>query len=235
MTIPVLKNRLLQLTDRKFRATDHGARNFREFLRNISDLVDVSDTTTPGHVTLRSAASIDLPIDESKIPIREIRADLWDAVLDFSSSDRYIWDTINRRARVALEGENELQLPTLTADEFDRWRTDFITEQHLVDEPVLKQLEHWRDTRLPTLALPPAYRGLWNKFLKERVKRRLSEWFASEQLGDIPVLPSLQRAPADDDLKNLRDFVIRCVQEMSTAELEQLRISPTIVLRVLKK
>lgn len=85
MAIPVLKNRLLLLTDRKFREADFGARSFREFLRNASDTVEVHDAPLPGHVTLRSAAVADLPAEESKIVRREIRPDLWEAVLDFSA------------------------------------------------------------------------------------------------------------------------------------------------------
>lgn len=92
MAIPVLKNRLLQITDRKFTEADYGARSFREMLRNMSELIQVHDTPLPGHVTLRSAATADLPADDSKVPQREIRPDLWDAMLDFSSGTRYVWD-----------------------------------------------------------------------------------------------------------------------------------------------
>ncbi len=235
MTIPVLKNRLLQLSGRKFREADHGARSFREFLQVYSNLIEVSDSAPPGYVTLRSAAATELPAEASTTPRREIRPDLWNAVLDFSSDDRYVWDSTAGRARVAQQGDADPELPKLSADEFDGWRKDFVASLDSVDEPMSNQLKHWSVKRLPTLALPPPYRRLWNKFLKERVKDRLSAWFADNQLGQIPEDPVKEPTAAGNELQNLREFVVRCVQQMSMAELEQLKISPTVALRVHSK
>ena len=235
MAIPVLKNRMLQITGRKFREADYGAKSFREFLRNIADLIEVHETPLPGHVALRSAATAELPSNEPQPPQPDIRPDLWEAVLDFSSGTRYIWDVAQGRARAAREDEQAPQLSTLTAEEFDGWRRDFAEQYRPADEPTLKQMEHWRDLRLPTLALPPACRGLWNKYLKDHVKQRLSKWFGDNQLGDVPNLPIPRRQAPDDELQRLRDFVIRCVQHMSKAEIEDLRLAPTSVFRALSK
>ena len=237
MTIPVLKNRMLQITGRKFREADYDAKSFREFLRNAADLIEIQEAPPPGQVTLRSAAAAESPSSEPRSPQPDIRPDLWEAVLDFSSGVRYIWDAVQERARVANanEDERDLQLPTITAQEFDGWRRDFADQYRPTDEPTLKQLEHWRDLRLPTLALPPACRGLWNKYLKEHVKQRLTTWFGDNLLGDVPSSPIPRRQAPDDGLQTLRDFVIRCVQHMSKAELEDLRLAPTSVLRSLPK
>ena len=233
MAIPVLKNRMLQITGRKFREADYGARSFREFLRDASDLVEVQEAPLPGQVTLRSAAATELPSKESKP--QDIRPDLWEAVLDFSSGTRYVWDREEARARRADEGEQGLRLPTITAAEFDGWRRDFANQYGSGDEPTVKQLEHWRDLRLPTLALPPACRGPWNKYLKNQVKQHLAKWFEDNHLGEVPDLPIRRRQAQDDELQELRDFVVRCVQHMSKAELEDLRLAPASVLRVLPK
>jgi len=233
MAIPVLKNRMLQITGRKFREADYGARSFREFLRDASDLIEVQEAPLPGQVTLRSAAATELPSKESKP--QDIRPDLWEAVLDFSSGTRYVWDREEARARRADEGEQGLRLPTITAAEFDGWRRDFANQYGSGDEPTVKQLEHWRDLRLPTLALPPACRGPWNKYLKNQVKQHLAKWFEDNHLGEVPDLPIRRRQAQDDELQELRDFVVRCVQHMSKAELEDLRLAPASVLRVLPK
>jgi len=233
MAIPVLKNRMLQITGRKFREADYGARSFREFLRDASDLIEVQEAPLPGQVTLRSAAATELPSKESKP--QDIRPDLWEAVLDFSSGTRYVWDREEARARRADEGEQGLRLPTITAAEFDGWRRDFANQYGSGDEPTVKQLEHWRDLRLPTLALPPACRGPWNKHLKNQVKQHLAKWFEDNHLGEVPDLPIRRRQAQDDELQELRDFVVRCVQHMSKAELEDLRLAPASVLRVLPK
>ncbi len=233
MAIPVLKNRMLQITSRKFREADYGARSFRAFLRDASDLIEVQEAPLPGQVTLRSAAATELPSKESKP--QDIRPDLWEAVLDFSSGTRYVWDREEARARRADEGELGLQLPTITAAEFDGWRRDFANQYGSGDEPTVKQLEHWRDLRLPTLALPPACRGPWNKYLKNQVKQHLAKWFEDNHLGEVPDLPIRRRQAQDNELQELRDFVVRCVQQMSKAELEDLRLAPASVLRVLPK
>jgi len=127
MAIPVLKNRILQITERKFREADYGAKSFREFLRNAVDLIEIQESPLPGQITLRSVATAELPSTEPKSPQRDIRPDLWEAVLDFSSGTRYIWDVAEGRARAARQHEEGRQLPTITAEEFDGWRRDFST------------------------------------------------------------------------------------------------------------
>lgn len=235
MTIPVLKNRILQISERKFREADYGARSFREFLRNASDVIEVQETPLPGQATLRSAIMTE-SLAEPKSSQPDIRPDLWEATLDFTSQNRYIWDVAEGRARAALADEQGLQLPTITADELDGWRMEFSEQQGSADEPTLKQLERWRESRLPTLALPPACRGLWNKYLKDHVRQRLEKWAEENQLGGIPTGQiSTGKAAPDGEVQKLRDFVIRCVQQMPKAELEELRISPTSVMRVLSK
>jgi hypothetical protein len=238
MAIPVLKNRILQITERKFREADYGAKSFREFLRNASDVIELQEAPLPGQVTLRSAAATEVPSKE--VPSKEanpkdIRPDLWEAVLDFSSGIRYVWDRGEARARQADDGEQAVLVPTITADEFDGWRRDFANLYRSGDEPTVKQLEHWRDARLPTLALPPACRGPWNKYLKNHVKKHLEKWFEDNHLGGVPDQPIPRRQAQDDELQELRDFVVRCVQHMSKAELEDLRLGPVSVLRVLPK
>jgi hypothetical protein len=198
-------------------------------------VIEVQETPLPGQVTLRSAATAE-SVSEPKLPQPDIRPDLWEAVLDFTSQNRYIWDAAEGRARAALPAEQGLQVPTITAEELDGWRREFSEQQRSADEPTLKQLERWRDSRLPTLALPPASRGLWNKYLKDHVRQRLERWFEENHLGSIPTRQITAGKPAsDDEVQKLRDFVIRCVQQMSRAELEELRIPPTSIMRVLSK
>lgn len=55
MAIPVLKNRLLQMTDRDFRESAYGAHSFREFIQLHEDMLRVEESPFPGFVVLRSA------------------------------------------------------------------------------------------------------------------------------------------------------------------------------------
>ena len=86
MTIPVLKNRLLLLTKNRFKEADFGAASFRAFLKQVPDVVRVEENPLPGFVTLKSAAR-EHSEGASMTAVRggQIRADLWRAVLDYSS------------------------------------------------------------------------------------------------------------------------------------------------------
>ena len=91
MTIPVLKNRLLLLTKNTFKEADFGAISFRDFLSKVPDIVRVDGASVPGFVILKSAAP-ERPERPSANAVRseQIRADLWRAVLDYSSGHRYV-------------------------------------------------------------------------------------------------------------------------------------------------
>src|SRR5271157_2021777 len=92
MTIPVLKNRLLLLTNKTFKEADFGATSFRDFLNKIPDTVRVDDNSPPGFVILRSAApERHERSSQSAFRGERIRPDLWRAVLDYSSGRKYVW------------------------------------------------------------------------------------------------------------------------------------------------
>jgi len=92
MAIPVLKNRLLQMTDREFRETNYGARSFRDFIQQHADILRVEETPFPGFVVLRSAEPEHQPGLAPRGAVLEVSPDLWRAVLDFSSGNKYVWD-----------------------------------------------------------------------------------------------------------------------------------------------
>ena len=58
MAIPVLKNRLLQITAQAFKESDFGALTFREFLQNNANVLEIDNSFLPGAVTVKSAQSI---------------------------------------------------------------------------------------------------------------------------------------------------------------------------------
>ena len=61
MTVAVLKNRLLDLTERSFRESDYGASTFLEFVRSHDDILELDTTATPPLATLKGATSPSLP------------------------------------------------------------------------------------------------------------------------------------------------------------------------------
>src|SRR6266850_1463987 len=125
MAIPVLKNRLLLLTNKAFKEADFGATSFRDFLNKIPDVVSVDETPPPGFVILKSAAPERFERPSANVFRGErIRADLWRAVLDYSSGHNYVWDTSEQVVRPAKLKEDGPVLPTLSLADLDEWRTE---------------------------------------------------------------------------------------------------------------
>src|SRR5689334_17183736 len=78
MRSAVLKNRLLSLTDHRFREADYGARTFGEFLALFPDLIEVDHSSKPPLVSFRG----DIGTSHLATPARpaRVRPDLWDAI-----------------------------------------------------------------------------------------------------------------------------------------------------------
>jgi hypothetical protein len=236
MTIPVLKNRLLQLTKNRFKEADFGAASFRAFLKQVPDIVRVEETPLPGFVILKSAAH-EHAEGASVTAVRgdQIRADLWRAVLDYSSGVTYVWDVARHAAGPAKPADVGPVLPTISEADLDGWRMEFLALHRPADPTVAKRVEEWCKSRLPTVALPTTMRPVWNNYLKRKVERRLGDWFTSHAI-EAPTLTEArpESSPSDERVEALRQFVIACVQRMSRQELLELRISPITAMRTLQ-
>ena len=90
MDVGVLKNRILNVTNGGFRESDYGCTAFMEFVRSHSDILELDETGWPPSVTLKGVhEEPELASD----PVRkQVRPDLWRAVMDFSGDRRYVWD-----------------------------------------------------------------------------------------------------------------------------------------------
>lgn len=235
MTIPVLKNRLLQLTKNDFKEADFGATSFREFLGKFPNIVRVDDTHPPGLVILKSA----IPDHSERLSPhvfrgQRIRSDLWRSVLDYSSGRKYVWDASLQAARAAGPDENGLELPTISVADLDEWRTEFVTLHLPSDAEIAKRVDEWRKNRLPTAGLPAAMVPVWNKYLIGKIEHRLQNWFSNNSIEMPPILERQESLPSDTQVEELREFVIGCVKTMSKRELLELRISPITALRTLR-
>lgn len=232
MNIPVLKNRLLQLTDQTFKESDFGASTFREFLQNNADLLQVDNSFLPGAVTLKSSGTIST---DSPTPIprkQSIRPDLWRAILDYSSGSRYLWNAATSSASVAPENSDGPFLPTITAEVMREWKTEFLSSVSGYD-PESERLKTWQEQSLPTAALPGPLRLPWNRFLKQKIQGTIKEWFEQQKLP-APPIAAVQEATSStgDETETLREFVIACVRLMSLDELERLSLPTKAAFRV---
>jgi hypothetical protein len=221
MRLAVLKNRLLFLTKRSFDEGSYGASSLRELVTRIPELVRL-DGEYVEFLGETSPSSVIVPA--------RIRRDLWQAIVDSSSGRRYAWDSNRGVAEVAGSNPSHV-LPTLAADEIAGWRGEFAAIQ-----PPQPEVERWRDdSTLTTKALPTHLRGQWNTFFRSKVRDRLVAWFHAEQLP----LPDLD-APAEsgDETEtphDLRQLMVACVNVMTDAELNEIRLPLKAVLRLVKR
>lgn len=216
MTIGVLKNRLLQITDRRFDPRDFGVADMRAFLVMLAPQVQVTKRTIHGEVTLnvaqdsvraarvpsskqrttevspRPVAPVEVPQDLLKHDGRT-RPDLWTAVMDYASGEKYVWDERLGEARPTRGKEILPMMPTVTPVELGEWRRTFISEhKSVIEGSDLASAQRWQEQGLATVYLPTRLRQTWNRELSLRVRQRLQEFFAHLN----PKASSIAGAPA---------------------------------------
>jgi hypothetical protein len=236
MTLAVLKNRLLDQTDRSFREQDYGARTMAELVRRYPDLVLLDDGTSPPSVRLLEGEAA--TIEAAPANRDRIRSDLWTSVVDYRSGRVYVWDGI---AAIPVDADADTAtldsiLPTLSAAELDGWKSEFLAsvDAAIQDDPdMTAQTRAWLERRLGTAHLPASLRTPWNQEFKRRVIDRLTAWFAEQKLSAPKSL--LQSRPSGRDRSvgadTLRQLILRCVRVMTEDELRQLSLPPSAVLR----
>jgi hypothetical protein len=215
MRIAVLKNRLLQMTSRMFDERNYGVCSFRELLAQHSYVVRIDG---PDVVLIADKAMTGAR--------RRVRPDLWRAVMDYSSAQRYAWDAEQQHARPAEDGDTWI-IPTLSREDMDAWRQEFAGRY-----PDDLEVETWRTRALPTKALPLPLQLPWTEFVRDRTIARLSEWFAANELDVDPLAP--ERSPNlsnETSTEALKNMVLRCVAVMTAEELAALSLPPAAVLR----
>ncbi|WP_426181838.1 hypothetical protein [Microbacterium sp. TWP3-1-2b2] len=240
MTIPVLKNRLLQVSSQTFREMDYGSPNIWHFVTLFPHLLR-TDGVRPGERVHLVDPSIVEPssTDESAAldPVGRgrIRVDLWRAVFDYSSGKEYVWDDTVGRARLrAPEDVARPIIPTLGEEDLRGLRDEFVQTQDAISEHDSNRLNDWVEGAGATAALPRFYRGLWNAHLKSHAADRLRAFFVSEGLA-VPVDMLERVADAvqpESDVERARRAAHRYVDAMTGEELARLSIEIAVVMRV---
>ncbi len=229
MDIGVLKNRILNVTNGGFRESDYGCTAFTEFVRSHSDILELDEMRWPPSVTLKGVH------DEPELasdPVRkQVRPDLWRAVMDFSGDRRYVWDDDEGVAKLAGDSTADgPAMPTITVEEFTNWKRAFADS---VDDAEKDDLfRDWVEKLRPTKLLAPRVRHRWNDYLKEEVEKHLRSWFEEQELPLPPDVVKKRggfvRSPDDE----LRHRLIACVRAMTTEELKTVQIPSSVLLRL---
>lgn len=240
MSIAVLKNRMLELTDRKFSERQYGARTFRDLVAGAVDVVRLDTTVYPAVAELleptgESVAAGPGPEPARTRPWTRVRSDLWNAMMDTPSGRRFVWDAKEEIAResASIDPPDIPILPTVSAEEMAAWRAEFAKKYEL-DPAAAEKLAVWQKHRLSSTVLPPAIRGEWLTDLKRRVENRLRTWFRDQKIVEPP---DLLTGKTDDrgSLQALREVVTECVAVMTERELSELNLPASAILRARSK
>lgn len=235
MAIPVLKNRILLVTGGQFKESQFGASSFRDFLNRLPEgVLTVDELQPPGFVNLCSDDKPSTSRDGDPQHAR-VRNDLWRAALDYSSGQRYIWDTQLNQARVARAGDVGPFMPTISADDFRALRVSFADAHKNGPEGGLTdRITRWASEGLPTMFLPVRLRPLWNIELKRQVEARLRPWLQQNNFEAPPDFTYTWQPAATprNEVEQLRQFVISCIKGMSEHELASLPIPARAAMRV---
>lgn len=126
MTVAVLKNRILAV-DPEFREDDWGARTMADFVGEFTDLVTLDRTPKPPIVQLHDNRISQVP-DEVPSALAPsvsgpsndwlIRPDLWQAVTDYRSGSRYVWDG-SAAVAIPADADPDISLPQLPSVDHD--------------------------------------------------------------------------------------------------------------------
>ena len=229
MEVGVLKNRILDLTDRGFRESDHGVSTFMEFVRGHDDILEIDETRWPATVTLKGV--YEQPESASESVPTQVRPDLWRAVMDFAGDARYVWDNDEGLAKPESDcATGGPAMPTITVEQFTKWKRVFAGSVDEDDQD--SRFKDWVENLRPANFLAGRVKHRWNVHLKKEVESHLSAWFEAQGLPVPPDLLSTlhgaKRSPDDE----LRRRLIACVRSMSMDELERVQIPSSVLLRV---
>ena len=246
MTSAVLKNRILDLTHRGFDESRWGAENFRGFIEQFREIVEVDSTQRPPRVIYLpemndSELSLSDSSERAKTRIasgrsKRIRQDLWRAIVDYASGQVYVWDGAKATPR-RDEADKSPVLPTVDQGELREWRNDFVKEAALpADSDLRPFLSAWANSDHGSPGLPGPLRQQWLEHLKNRVAQRLLEWFSTNSIeAPTDLVEDVDRRKGSASAEALRAYVVECVRAMSQAELEELRLPAVAALRAARR
>ncbi|MCI2956353.1 hypothetical protein MN032_01505 [Agromyces atrinae] len=241
MAVPVLKNRLLQLSSGEFRESDYGSPNIWHFVTQFPEVLAAEGARPHERVRLIEPEAIEAdsratPAALDPAGLGRIRQDLWRAVFDYSAQETFVWDERKGRARVRTHSDTDSLpvLPTLSAEDMGELRAEFVRLQERVSDYDATRLDEWAARGGPTAALPRLYRGLWNAHLKSHAANALRAFFLAEDL-DVPtdlVGGVLTPDVPEREAEQLRRLAHRYIDAMTADELGRLSFEMAVVARV---
>lgn len=258
MTTAVLKNRLLDLTNRMFSEGDYGARDMAAFAKSMPDLIELIPGVGIGPALVRlvdpdsvdraappppTAGSEGRPRSAARV---RVRRDLWRAALDWNAVGQLVLDAGSIRPRA--EGDDPA-LPVFTPvpeSLFESWKQEFVDASLPAAQGAeAGALLAWARQPAPARTLGRSLQDRWMDALRTHVLDYLRGWFLQQGVVppadlayDEPEASGIQTEPDDRrqglaaPTRRLKDFVLRCVHEMTEDELSALPIPAGVAARI---
>jgi hypothetical protein len=246
MTTAVLKNRLLVLTNNEFKEEEYGARTILEFVEQAADIVNIDRSVIPpivelkgergekAHEARQAAATYSVSFDR-------IRPDLWQAIMDYTSGNKYVWDARAGTARPQNRDDPpEVVLPTITQEEEMKWRKEFAASVAALplDDIAKFRLNAFGAKNVSPKVLTLGLQWKWNDFVRAKIIKAVTDWFQQHKLSQPEHLTvqvrRAPRPPAEPGVEELRDLIIAVIRGMTAAELLAVQLPPNAVLRTRK-
>ena len=231
MTLAVLNNRLLQITDRRFQPDDFGAKDLRVFVGLLAPHFRLAGEPPRWEIEIVAPLDLGGAISEGpsgpaglsdQAPAPEaaalpaagrVRADLWVSVVDYTSGTTYIWDGRLGQARRADDTDPGPRMPTLTPVELSEWRMTFLeAHKQKLTGIAMVNAQRWQEQGLGTNYLPADLQQPWNRELSLRVRLRLQDFFVRINQTAVssqdPVVPGAFEPvmdAVDDELTAAKD------------------------------
>lgn len=245
MTTAVLKNRILVLTNNQFKEEDYGAKTIMEFLEQAGDILNIDRSVSPAVVELKlddgpKGLAANQPVARYYVSYDRIRPDLWQAIMDYTSGNKYVWDALAGLARPQSRDDSaDLVMPTITQEEDMAWRKEFAsTFEDPLDEVPKNRLAAFGARNVSPKVLTLGLQFKWNDFVRAKILKRLSEWFEQRKLAPPEHLTVAirrpPRPPANEGVEDLRELIINTIRAMTASELLTVSLPPSAVLRARK-
>ena len=243
MPLPVLKNRLLTLTNGDFHEWDYGWPNLRFLPRAYPEMLTLDVSTAHGMAVFvesptltaaRDAEGSSAVATASPAPARgrRIREDLWTAVVDYRSGAAYAWDAVLGRA-VEVDGTSAGSpvFPTINAATVRDWRAQcaagWLQRNGDGDRA---EVEAWVEN--PRERISHRLFDAWRSDQRERVIALVEEFFDENGLQLPPdAFPDVR--PRTSEL-NARELVRLAAEVMTDSEADSLQLPVGVVIRALR-
>lgn len=229
ITIAVLKNRLLDKTNRTFNESQYGASSIADLIKKFPHLISLDLSQNPPIVEWKSETVVPtVAIDEGK----RVRNDLWRAVMYLHDKECEWNEETKSISQASPDSQNKI--PKVDRDKLIAWRKAFSDLQRpsIHDAHELQRLDKWStDLKSVTPNLPKQLQRPWNDYVKKQVAAHIASWFSQNKYDPSSIWTTDDIGSRPGHVNDLRAFIHRCIDAMTESELNDLRLAPGVLLR----